>query len=190
MSFTSSPSIRISPDVASSRPATIRRVVVLPHPLGPTRTTNSPSRTFRLKPSTATKSPYRFSTSTRSTRAIPSPLHGALRQAGHKVPLEDDEQRGDREGDEDRECGDLGPHPPAAGGRESGAAPGIAGGEGGPIPRQSAPAGVVPSTIAASSRSTGIVSKNPFRNQRTKGRAVTLYMITRETSWLIRPSWN
>ena len=40
------PPIRISPRV-SSRPATIRSAVVLPHPDGPTRTMNSPSATSR-----------------------------------------------------------------------------------------------------------------------------------------------
>ena len=41
----------------------IRKVVVLPHPEGPTRTQSSPSGTVRLNSATATESlSYRFST--------------------------------------------------------------------------------------------------------------------------------
>src|SRR3954471_19299657 len=40
-SLTTVLSIRISPEVTASRPATIRKVVVLPQPEGPTKTTNS-----------------------------------------------------------------------------------------------------------------------------------------------------
>src|SRR6266508_1802177 len=41
--FTTRSPIRIVPRVMLSRPATIRRAVVFPHPDGPTRTMNSPS---------------------------------------------------------------------------------------------------------------------------------------------------
>ena len=40
-SLTTVSSIRISPEVMASRPAIMRRVVVLPQPDGPTKTTNS-----------------------------------------------------------------------------------------------------------------------------------------------------
>ncbi len=40
-SFTTVSPIRISPEVIDSSPATIRSVVVLPQPEGPTRTMNS-----------------------------------------------------------------------------------------------------------------------------------------------------
>src|SRR5215469_7902532 len=43
----------ISPEVTVSRPATILRVVDLPHPDGPSRAINSPSRISRLRSSTA-----------------------------------------------------------------------------------------------------------------------------------------
>src|ERR1700745_2358472 len=46
-------SIRMRPDVIDSRPATMRNVVVLPHPDGPTRTTNSLSRIPRFTSLTA-----------------------------------------------------------------------------------------------------------------------------------------
>src|SRR5207245_2894777 len=50
--------IVISPAVISSSPATIRSVVDLPHPEGPTRTTNSLSRTWRFTSLTACTSSY------------------------------------------------------------------------------------------------------------------------------------
>ena len=57
---TSSPSIRICPEVGSSRPAIIRRVVVLPHPEGPSITKNSPPWMVNEDSRTATNSPKRF----------------------------------------------------------------------------------------------------------------------------------
>src|SRR3954468_23666250 len=59
-SVTSSPPSRISPPVGNSRPAIMRRVVVLPQPEGPSMTKNSPSSTVKLEPLTATKSPNAF----------------------------------------------------------------------------------------------------------------------------------
>ena len=47
VSFTSRPSMRISPAVASSSPAMVRRSVDLPQPEGPTKTANSPSSILR-----------------------------------------------------------------------------------------------------------------------------------------------
>ena len=44
------PSIATSPEVASSRPAMMRRSVDLPQPEGPTKTQNSPSATERSTP--------------------------------------------------------------------------------------------------------------------------------------------
>src|ERR1700676_957435 len=52
-SFTTVSPIRISPEVIDSSPATIRSVVVLPQPEGPTRTTNSRSRISRFTSLTA-----------------------------------------------------------------------------------------------------------------------------------------
>src|SRR6516164_9762258 len=46
---TSLPPRRIVPVVGRSRPAIRRRVVVFPHPDGPSSTTNSPRATSRLK---------------------------------------------------------------------------------------------------------------------------------------------
>src|SRR6266481_8624659 len=47
------PAMLISPDVGCSRPATQRKVVVLPQPEGPSRTTISPDGTEKLTPSIA-----------------------------------------------------------------------------------------------------------------------------------------
>src|SRR6266568_206132 len=66
------------PDVGSSRPAIRRRVVVLPQPDGPTRTSNSFSSTVRLALSTARmlspwgpeKSFVRFSMTTRAMKSF------------------------------------------------------------------------------------------------------------------------
>src|SRR5262245_31228400 len=68
----------MSPPVTSSSPAIIRSVVVFPHPEGPTRTRNSWSRTVRSMPATATTSPKRFSTFSRTTSATG---HGKKRRA-------------------------------------------------------------------------------------------------------------
>src|SRR5882762_8744307 len=56
-SVTSRPPMRISPEVASSRPPTMRRTVVLPEPDGPTSTRTSPSATSRSSEETATAPP-------------------------------------------------------------------------------------------------------------------------------------
>ena len=54
MSFMTLPSMMSSPSVISSRPATMRSVVDLPQPEGPTRTMNSLSAMSRLNSWTAT----------------------------------------------------------------------------------------------------------------------------------------
>ena len=46
-SLTTVSPIRMSPEVMASRPAIMRKVVVLPQPEGPTKTTNSLSRICR-----------------------------------------------------------------------------------------------------------------------------------------------
>src|SRR2546422_3217405 len=52
-SLTTRSPIRISPEVTSSSPATIRSAVVLPQPDGPTKIMNSPSSTVRVSSFTA-----------------------------------------------------------------------------------------------------------------------------------------
>src|SRR3990170_4111618 len=55
--FTIRPPISISPLSGRSNPATQRSVVVLPQPLGPSKTQNSPSPTSRLIPRSASTRP-------------------------------------------------------------------------------------------------------------------------------------
>src|SRR5271155_3153985 len=57
-SLTTVSSIRMRPEVMLSSPATMRKVVVLPQPEGPTSTTNSLSRMSRLTSMTAWTSSY------------------------------------------------------------------------------------------------------------------------------------
>src|SRR5262245_17116208 len=66
---TRSPAIQISPESGSSRPATRRSVVVLPHPLAPSSATVSPSATSRETLSTTVRRPNRFVTPTSRRKA-------------------------------------------------------------------------------------------------------------------------
>ena len=50
MPATSSPSIRMRPEVICSRPDSERSTVVLPQPEGPSRATNSPGSMVRFTP--------------------------------------------------------------------------------------------------------------------------------------------
>jgi hypothetical protein len=54
---TGRPSIATEPASGCTSPAISRNVVVLPQPLGPSSTTNSPSATSSDKPSTAARAP-------------------------------------------------------------------------------------------------------------------------------------
>src|SRR3989338_10795222 len=70
-SLTSLPPMKTLPPVTSSRPAIMRRIVVLPQPEGPTSTTNSRRSTLRLQSITAWIPPaYVFVTFARLTCAI------------------------------------------------------------------------------------------------------------------------
>jgi hypothetical protein len=53
------PDSRIRPPLGVSRPWTMRRNVVLPQPLGPTMTKNSPARTSKLMRSSTRREPSR-----------------------------------------------------------------------------------------------------------------------------------
>src|ERR1700730_3982469 len=71
-SLTTRPSIAIWPEVMSSRPALMQSNVLLPHPDGPTKTTNSWSATSRSTPCTTATSPYDLQTPRRLTPATAS----------------------------------------------------------------------------------------------------------------------
>src|SRR5262245_57933238 len=62
--------MEISPEVICSRPATMRSVVVLPQPDGPTRTMNSLSRIVRFTSLTACTSSYFLLSSLSTTCAM------------------------------------------------------------------------------------------------------------------------
>src|ERR1043165_7347184 len=85
---TSSPPRRMRPEVGSSSPAIIRRVVVFPHPDGPSRQKKSPSGMVKVESRTATKSVNAlWSLSTRISAM------GSFRESG-----DDGEQRRPRKG--------------------------------------------------------------------------------------------
>ncbi|MCY1242261.1 hypothetical protein D9M72_552130 [compost metagenome] len=69
-SLTMRPSMRISPPLMSSSPASIRRSVDLPQPDGPTSVTNSPSSIFTETPWMTEAAPYCFKTRSIVTDAI------------------------------------------------------------------------------------------------------------------------
>src|ERR1700694_345331 len=78
-SLTLSVPMKMSPPEASSRPAIMRSVVLLPQPDGPTSTRNSLSGISRLTLRTASTSSYFFDTFRRATSAI---LHSTLWRRG------------------------------------------------------------------------------------------------------------
>src|SRR5471030_622213 len=101
--------MRMRPSVTSSNPAMQRSVVVLPQPLGPSRTSNSASAISRSIPPTAVVEPYRFTICSRRTRVIgglpelltersfqANPEHGTRHnnQADHDEGLHDADRRG------------------------------------------------------------------------------------------------
>src|SRR5262245_19199172 len=70
---TSSAPRKMRPPVGSSRPAIMRKVVVLPQPEGPSRQKNSPFLTVKSAPRTAAKLPkdfWRFSTRISATALL------------------------------------------------------------------------------------------------------------------------
>src|SRR5919109_4802827 len=60
LKVTSLPPSKMRPEVGSSSPAIMRKVVVLPQPDGPSRTKNSPFSTTKLESLTAANSPKLF----------------------------------------------------------------------------------------------------------------------------------
>src|SRR6266852_2239360 len=80
-SFTTRSPMVISPPVISSNPATIRSVVDLPQPDGPTSTTNSLSRMWRFTSLTACTSSYFLFRSFNSTCAM-TPSSGVITVSG------------------------------------------------------------------------------------------------------------
>src|ERR671935_884050 len=80
--------IERTPSEIDSRPATIRSAVVLPHPEGPTKTMNSPSRTSRFMSETArVPSGYTLATSSNLTLANRPPRWPTLCPTCPHYPL-------------------------------------------------------------------------------------------------------
>jgi hypothetical protein len=67
---TSRPSMRIAPWSGVSKPAIMRKVVVLPQPEGPRNDTNSPASTLRLTPRTTWLAPKPFCRPSSSRNAM------------------------------------------------------------------------------------------------------------------------
>src|SRR6516164_3236241 len=108
-SLTTSPPIAMSPSVISSSPAIIRSVVDLPHPDGPTSTTNSWSAMSRSMPRTASTSSYRFTTLRKLTSAMSSALCRAGGQPGDIVVHQEGIDQQGRCGSKQRSSHDLSP---------------------------------------------------------------------------------
>src|SRR5262245_43238746 len=92
--FTRRPAIWISPAVGYSRPAIMRRVVVLPQPEGPSRHTTSPASTLRSTRSTAVRSPNTLDTWSSAIVDMGLPLDRAEGNAAQQMVLQ---QEGDEE---------------------------------------------------------------------------------------------
>src|ERR1700693_2127521 len=100
-SFTTTSPIRTWPEVIDSSPATMRKVVVLPQPEGPTSTKNSLSRISRFTSLTACTSSYILFKFRIRTRAIASSLHGTGK-AGNVILDEERVDYGHRDRAEQR----------------------------------------------------------------------------------------
>src|SRR4051794_21457799 len=123
LAVTSSEPRKMRPPVGSSRPAIIRKVVVLPQPEGPSRQKNSPLATVKSAPRTAAKLPNDFSRfSTRiSAMVLPRKLgdddehHGAQQDRGERPAIKRERERlhqHDDAGDDQRDRHGL-PRPAA-----------------------------------------------------------------------------
>src|SRR5829696_3203004 len=110
-SVTSRPPISTRPAVGVSSPATHFNVVVLPAPLGPSRTKNSPSPTSRSSPSRATSFPYSLRIARNVRVAILNhqpprrlPLHRPECQTTNQEPLDREREQQGRDQGNQRRC--------------------------------------------------------------------------------------
>src|SRR5882724_4889215 len=91
---TSCPPSRMRPSVGSSRPAIIRRVVVLPQPDGPSITKKAPSSIVKLEFLTATKSPNALRRVSMRISAIPVALFREMADDDETQRSHQDHQEG------------------------------------------------------------------------------------------------
>src|ERR1700682_2731623 len=100
--------MRIRPYEGRSSPASIRSVVVLPQPEGPTRTMNSPASTVRFRSSTAVSPPKSLCTPSNLTSVSISAAHRATEvecpaEVARHEQVEDDH----RQREQEREDGEV-----------------------------------------------------------------------------------
>src|SRR5215510_678653 len=89
----------MSPPLGYSRPAIMRRVVVLPQPEGPSRQTTSPAATSRSTWSTAVRSPKTLVSLSSAIVDMASPLDRAEGDAAQEMVLQ--QERHDDDGHEE-----------------------------------------------------------------------------------------
>src|SRR3990172_8821396 len=96
---TTRPPISMSPASGTSKPASRRKVVVLPQPLGPSSARMRPLARVRSTPATAVTAPKRL-VRERQRMATSLTAHASLRsqQEGHRNAGDEDEQEGRRGG--------------------------------------------------------------------------------------------
>ena len=87
MLLTSRSPMRISPALASSSPAIMRRMVDLPQPDGPTSTTNSSCATSRSMPRTASTAPNRLRSPFSASCAMRDAQAPAMRRATSRASI-------------------------------------------------------------------------------------------------------
>src|SRR6266496_4210163 len=115
-SFMRLPAMMMSPDVTRSRPAIMRKVVVLPQPEGPSRQTTSPAATERSASFTATKSPN-FLVILRASIVDMLSLDCAEGDAAQQVVLQEERHQENRNEEERLDGGKQSPqHADAAAG--------------------------------------------------------------------------
>src|SRR5574341_1146029 len=106
-SLTRTPSMTMSPTAGVSNPAIMRRTVVFPLPLGPSKPRSSPSLTAKETPVTASTEPNCLERLRTSIFTMPPSLGGA-RDGARLRDLQEDEYR---EGDgQERRCDRVGAH--------------------------------------------------------------------------------
>ncbi len=81
---TGRPSTVAEPDVGIVRPSSVRRVVVLPAPLGPRKPSTRPGSALKLRPSTASVAPKRLVSE--STSSIASPVRSSRARRTRAAP--------------------------------------------------------------------------------------------------------
>src|SRR5437879_2315405 len=101
-SFTTRPPILMVPLVGKSSPATMRNVVVLPQPDGPSRLTNSPSAISRSRSRTAASAPNSLQSLLMETPAIGLAFDSAGGETAGHVALQEDEDDDQRQAHHDR----------------------------------------------------------------------------------------